>query len=217
MASLRRFPLVAFLVLVLVLALACGCKVPQSKCAVEVEGQVPPPEHDRDLSDPTAARFVPVDSPAPKGLEPGLAGDGIYLLRQDADSLVLLLTDKESGELRLVQPHVNQRNLWQFELPGEPLAPSDPRLGRLSKLPHEGFYRLTREMQFQGDGRWLVGAIVQLGYTREGEPITFIAQRLADEQNVLFFSDKGVKISHEQLEWLEPLAWYQADAPAAAE
>ena len=81
----------------------------------------------------------------------------------------------------------------------------------LIKLPHEGFYRLLKEKTFEGGGKWLVNAIVQLGYTRAAEPILFIAQRRSPlASNDLFFSDKGVKVPLVDLdEWIEPLAWYQ--------
>jgi hypothetical protein len=81
----------------------------------------------------------------------------------------------------------------------------------LVKLPHEGFYRLTKEFTFGESGRWLKNAIVQLGYTRAGEPILFIAQRRSPlVSNDLFFSDKGVKIELAQLNAMsEPLTWYQ--------
>ena len=55
---------------------------------------------------------------------------------------------------------------------------------------------------------------MQLGYTRAGEPILFIAQRRTPlTSNELFFSDKGVKIELKDITgnrpMIEALAWYQ--------
>jgi hypothetical protein len=55
---------------------------------------------------------------------------------------------------------------------------------------------------------------VQLGYTRNAEPILFIAQRRSPlTNNDLYFSDKGVKIHLEEIDgMIESLAWYQEPA-----
>ena len=52
---------------------------------------------------------------------------------------------------------------------------------------------------------------MQLGYTRGGDPILFIAQRRSPlVSNDLFFSDKGVKVELAELEKMsESLTWYQ--------
>jgi hypothetical protein len=48
---------------------------------------------------------------------------------------------------------------------------------------------------------------VQLGYTKTGDPILFIAQQRATlEENDLFFSERGVGITREQLSMLEQLS-----------
>jgi hypothetical protein len=50
---------------------------------------------------------------------------------------------------------------------------------------------------------------VQLGYTKAGDPILFIAQiRAGLEENDLFFADRGVGIARERLAILEPLNVY---------
>src|SRR5207244_2989427 len=55
-------------------------------------------------------------------------------------------------------------------------------------------------------GSWPKGALVQLGYTRNAEPILFIAQQRARmDENDLFFSDRGVKVSNDKMAMLEPL------------
>ena len=107
---------------------------------------------------------------------------------------------------------MNENNQWRFSMPGTKIpAASLNWFETLQKIPHEGFYRLTEEFTFGDEGKWLKNAIVQLGYTKAGEPILFIAQRRTPlVSNDLWFSDKGVKIELEQAEsMLEPLAWYQ--------
>jgi hypothetical protein len=64
---------------------------------------------------------------------------------------------------------------------------------------------LRRALPFEG-GEWPKGALVQLGYNRNGDPILFIAQARAQlDENDLFFSDRGVGIPREQLTILEQL------------
>ena len=72
------------------------------------------------------------------------------------------------------------------------------------KMIAEGFYTLRRELSFDG-GTWPKGALVQLGYTRNADPILFIGQvRTKLDENDLWFSDRGVGISRDQLSILDP-------------
>jgi hypothetical protein len=126
--------------------------------------------------------------------------------------LVLIRTDGEFAPASVLKPVNNSNNQWQFQMPGIKIPANSLNWGStLTKIPHEGFYRLLQEKTFEGGGKWLVNAIVQLGYTRAAEPILFIAQRRNPlSSNDLFFSDKGVKVEFDDLdEWIEPLAWYQ--------
>ena len=73
----------------------------------------------------------------------------------------------------------------------------------LQKIPDEGFFTLRRELAFDG-GKWPKGTLVQLGYTREGSAILFIARVRAQlNENDLFFSDKGVPLKPADLAILE--------------
>jgi hypothetical protein len=73
---------------------------------------------------------------------------------------------------------------------------------------------MRRALTFEG-GEWPKGALVQLGYTRNADPILFIAQARAQlEENDLFFSDRGVSVTREQLAMLEPLNVFVEPAPA---
>ena len=126
--------------------------------------------------------------------------------------LVLIRTDAEFAPASVLLPVSNVQNQWRFQMPGVRVPASSFGWGdSLIKLPHEGFYRLTQEFTFGENGRWLKNAIVQLGYTRGGDPILFIAQRRSPlVSNDLFFSDKGVKVELAQLNAMtEALTWYQ--------
>jgi hypothetical protein len=72
---------------------------------------------------------------------------------------------------------------------------------------------LRKGLDFEG-GSWPKGTLVQLGYTKAADPILFIAQQRAQmDENDLFFSDKGVGITREQLAVLEPLSVFIEQAP----
>jgi hypothetical protein len=148
--------------------------------------------------------------------KPGIYKTTKFLPGHEAEigpnQLVLIRTDGEFAPASVLTPVANRFNQWQFQMPGVKIPSNSLNWGdTLIKLPHEGFYRLLKEKTFEGGGRWLVNAIVQLGYTRVAEPILFIAQRRSPlASNDLFFSDKGVKVEFDELdETIEPLAWYQ--------
>jgi len=126
--------------------------------------------------------------------------------------LILIRTDAEFAPASVLLPVNNIHNQWRFQMPGVKIPSASFGWGEsLVKLPHEGFYRLTREFSFGDTGKWLKNAIVQLGYTRGGDPILFIAQRRSPlVSNDLFFSDKGVKVEMNDLNnMIEALTWYQ--------
>ena len=148
--------------------------------------------------------------------EPGIYKTNEYLPGNEAqvgpDQLVLIRTDGEFAPASVLLPVNNVHNQWRFQMPGIKIPATSLSWGEsLSKLPHEGFYRLREEFTFGEKGKWIENAIVQLGYTRKAEPILFIAQRRAPlTNNELWFSDRGVKIELDQVPtMLEPLAWYQ--------
>lgn len=149
--------------------------------------------------------------------EPGIYKTTEYLPGHEAqiapNTLVLVRTDGEFAPASILLPIRNENNQWRFSMPGIKIpATAQSFAESLSKLRHEGFYRLTREFKFGETGKWIENAILQLGYTREGEPILFIAQRRNPlTNNELWFSDKGVKVDKAELEkgLLEPLAWFQ--------
>ncbi len=132
-----------------------------------------------------------------------------------ANVLVYFHNHSDSGLPVVIAPDHNVHNRWHFHGAGIPfrgLSWADS----LVKLAAEGFYMLRRPLPFEG-GEWPKGALVQLGYTRTAEPILFIGQARAQlDENDLFFSDRGVSITREQLALLEPLHVFVEPAPAGA-
>jgi hypothetical protein len=111
-----------------------------------------------------------------------------------AGVLVYLGQPRNGGVKFVVRPGQNRKNRWFW---GEPTTPlRSPTWARtLKALPSEGFYTLPQTLEFEGGGKWLQNAIVQLGYNGNGEGIVFVAEHHEGEtQNVLRFSDKGMRI-----------------------
>ncbi len=125
-----------------------------------------------------------------------------------ANTLVYFHNHSDSGPPSVLAPDHNIYNRWHFHGPPiefRGLSWADS----LKKVPEQGFFTLRKELTFDG-GKWPKGALVQLGYTRAAEPILFIArvrQKLAE--NDLFFSDRGVPITKEQLSILEPASVFE--------
>jgi len=111
----------------------------------------------------------------------------------------------DSGLPQVLAPDHNVHNRWHFHGPGVEFRGLSWADG-LVKVPVEGFYMLRRELAFDG-GTWPKGSLVQLGYTRNADPILFIAQvRGKLDENDLWFSDRGVGIPREQMSILELLS-----------
>src|SRR4051794_5345825 len=125
-----------------------------------------------------------------------------------AGILVYFHNHSDSGLPVVIVPEHNVMNRWHFHGPGIPfrgLSWADS----LQKILQEGFYMLRKDLTFDG-GSWPKGTLVQLGYTRTGDPILFIAQQRASlEENDLFFSDRGVGVAANVLPSLEPLKVFE--------
>ena len=121
-----------------------------------------------------------------------------------ASVLVYFHNHSDSGLPVVIIPDHNIMNRWHFHGAGIPfrgLSWADT----LIKLPSEGFYMLRKALDFDG-GSWPKATLVQLGYTKTGDPILFIAQQRGTmEENDLFFSERGVGIKADQLSMLETL------------
>ncbi len=119
-----------------------------------------------------------------------------------ANVLVYVGRSNNGGSVFVVRPGSNRRNRWYW---GEPttLLRSPTWAKTLKKLPAEGFYTLPEPLVFEGGGRWLADAIVQLGYNDKGQGIAFVAQWKEDgTENVLSFSERGVVLEDRILERL---------------
>lgn len=122
--------------------------------------------------------------------------------RVPANTLVYFHNHSDSGLPQVLTADHNIFNRWHFHGPGVGVR-GLAWLDSLEPTLAEGFYTLRKELSFEG-GRWPKGTLVQLGYTREAEPILFIAQvRSKLGENDLWFSDRGVGITREQLSILE--------------
>ena len=92
-----------------------------------------------------------------------------------ANVLVYFHNHSDSGLPVVIVPDHNILNRWHFHGAGIPfrgLSWADS----LVKLPAEGFYMLRKALDFDG-GSWPKATLVQLGYTKAGDPILFIAQQ----------------------------------------
>jgi hypothetical protein len=121
--------------------------------------------------------------------------------------LVYFHNHSDSGLPVVLAPDHNVMNQWHFHGAGTQfrgLSWADS----LVKVPEQGYYMLRKQLDFDG-GSWPKGALVQLGYTKTGEPILFIAQaRAGRQENDLWFSDRGVPLARERLALLEQLSIY---------
>ena len=122
-----------------------------------------------------------------------------------AGMLVYFHNHSESGGSGLptvLKPDHNVLNRWHFHGPAIEFRGLQ-WASTLVKMPEEGFFTLKKELTFDG-GSWPRNALVQLGYTMAGDPILFMARvRARLDENDLWFSDKGLKITRDQLTILD--------------
>jgi hypothetical protein len=116
-----------------------------------------------------------------------------------AGVLVFVGQPNNGGVNFVVRPGENRRNRWYWGEPTTPLrSPSWAKT--LVKLPSEGFYTLPETVEIDGGGRWIKGAIVQLGYNENGQGIIFVAEWREDgTENILSFSDRGMMVQDSML------------------
>jgi len=121
-----------------------------------------------------------------------------------ANALVYIGQPSNGGVKFVVRPADNRRNRWFWREPVTPLR-SPTWAKTLKQLPSEGFYTLPDALEFEGGGRWLKNAIVQLGYNENGQGILFVGEWSEDgEENLLRFSDRGLLIDDRllgRLQW----------------
>jgi len=129
--------------------------------------------------------------------------------------VLVFVGQRASGQRFVVRPGSNRRNQWFWGEPTLPL-PSSGWMWSLRALPREGFYTLPETIELDGGGRWLKGAIVQLGYNEDGRGILFIAERHeASDDNVLRFASRGRLVEDALLDRLVWAPILPVSAPAA--
>jgi hypothetical protein len=109
-------------------------------------------------------------------------------------NVLVYVGQKPEGATFVVRPGANRKNRWFW---GEPVTilRSVSWGESLKALRPQGFYILPEDLDLGSGGRWLKGAIVQLGYNQEGRGIIFVAEdHEGEERNLLVFSDKGMMI-----------------------
>jgi hypothetical protein len=135
-----------------------------------------------------------------------------------ADVLVYVGQSQNGGGKFVVRPTENRRNRWFWREPTTALR-SPTWAKTLKQLPSEGFYTLPDAIEFEGGGRWVKNAIVELGYNEKGQGIVFVAEWRDDAtENALHFSDRGMMIKDD---FLARLTWaailpVRADSQAAS-
>lgn len=110
------------------------------------------------------------------------------------NALVFVGANRDTGLPFVVRPGQNRLNRWYW---GEPtIALRAASWGQtLIPLPPEGFYTLPDDLVTGESGRWLKNAIVQLGYTPNGQGVIFVAERHDGEtRNALLFGDSGMLV-----------------------
>lgn len=111
-----------------------------------------------------------------------------------AGVLVFIGQPGDGGAKFVVRPGQNRRNRWFWGDPTTPLR-STTWAKTLMALPSEGFYTLPQTLEFEGGGKWLKNAVVELGYNENGQGILFVGEWREDgDTNALFFSDRGMMI-----------------------
>lgn len=116
--------------------------------------------------------------------------------------VLVYVGQKPEGATFVVRPGSNRRNRWFW---GEPVTilRSVSWGESLKALRPQGFYTLPDDLNLDGGGRWVKGAIVQLGYNQDGRAILFVAEdHEGEDRNVLVFSDRGLMIDDNLLERL---------------
>jgi len=128
-----------------------------------------------------------------------------------AGILVYFHNHSDNGLPTVMAPDHNVLNRWHFHGPSIEFRGLS-WASTLVKLPEEGFFTLKKELSFDG-GSWPRNALVQLGYTKAGDPILFMARvRARLDENDLWFSDKGLKITRDQLSLLDRANVFIEDA-----
>ena len=120
-----------------------------------------------------------------------------------AGTLVYFHNHSEQGPPIIQLPAHNEHNKWRFHKRGY-LVADQTYLASLQAMRAEGLYRLREHFHPSPEQVVDRHALVQLGYTRNAEPILFFP--LANEDHNGFrFPDRGIMVSQNIYDLLEPL------------
>ena len=87
--------------------------------------------------------------------------------------MVYFHNHSEAGPPLVLLPSTNTNNRWTFQNQGH-LIQDDGFINAMTAIPPEGFYRLQQHLHIDQNKTIPEQALVQLGYTRTGEPILFV-------------------------------------------
>ena len=87
--------------------------------------------------------------------------------------MVYFHNHSQAGPPIVLLPNTNTNNRWTFQNQGH-LVQDATFITSLKAIPAEGFYRLQHHLHIDQNKTIPEEALVQLGYTRTGEPILFI-------------------------------------------
>lgn len=121
-----------------------------------------------------------------------------------ADTLIYFHNHSQEGPPIIQLPAQNRHNRWLFHTRGY-LVSDHEYLATLQPMRREGLYRLREHFHPNSEQVVDENALVQLGYTRQAEPILFFPL-VAEDANSLQFPTRGIKIDQRIYGLLEPLS-----------
>lgn len=107
---------------------------------------------------------------------------GLYITGQGLDGhedhlgegvMIYFHNHSETGPPIVLLPDTNTNNRWAFQDQGH-LIEDKKFISSMKAIPSEGFYRLQHHLHIDQNKTIPEQALVQLGYTRTGEPILFV-------------------------------------------
>ena len=121
-----------------------------------------------------------------------------------AGTLVYFHNHSDQGPPMIQLPAHNRHNKWLFHKRGY-LVSDHEYLATMQRMRPEGLYRLAEHFHPNAEQVVDQHALVQLGYTKQAEPILFFPV-VEEGHNGLRFPDRGIKINERVYAYLEPLS-----------
>ncbi len=117
-----------------------------------------------------------------------------------ANTLVYFHNHSEAGPPQVQLPETARHNRWSFHKDGITVGDLD-WTRTLVPLPKEGFYTVTERLWIGGGQTFPVGLLMQLGYTRQGQPAAFPGVLI--DGGTIRFQRRGAIVSDLQVETLQ--------------